>query len=393
MIPFSRSFIRLSGTLLCGLAAALLLFTSCDPSGSSASVADDEAQLSAPAPDLSSPLTFAPSVSIASAEVQTRALDPLTNGPETFQTFGVTALWKRSDVTFATNRYYLDKVTANRPDLDAEDVLWRTTPSAYWPAVGTLDFFMYAPYRPELTSIKSLNPTTGLPTMRYTPEAVDIANQLDFCLAEPVYNATAVGYGVSGVPATFRHTLTNVEFYVNYVGNVPSGYNVYLEELTIENVIGSKSIAWTESEPYYQWQADAECTNDSSYSLLRSQTHLKDEVIPSKTSNAAGAPLQNSAGRLYLLPQTIQAGARLHVVYGFYYGTLPSATLVVPFDKYIALPAGTVWPADKTVRYHVTIDVGESSEIMLSCEILPFTDAQVRTGSEQGSSTNPVIYY
>lgn len=379
--------------LLLGLAAPLCLLTSCDPADPSSALADGPDAWCAPVPGLSSPLTFAPSVSIASAEVQTRALDPLTNGPETFQTFGVTALWHPADgTTLSANRYYLDLVTANRPAED-EGTLWRTTPAAYWPAAGTLDFFMYAPYKPELTSIKSLNPTTGLPTMRYTPEAVDIANQLDFCMAQPVYDATVTQYGTDGVPATFRHTLTNVEFYVNYVGNVPSGYNVYLEELTIENVIGSKTIAWTESEPYYQWQADAECTADSSYSLLRSQTHLKDEVIPSKTSNAAGAPLQNSAGRLYLLPQTIQAGARLHVVYGFYYGTLPSATLVVPFDKYIALPAGTVWPADKTVRYHVTIDVGESSEIKLSCEILPFTDAQVRTGGEQGSSENPVIYY
>lgn len=379
--------------LLCGLAAALLLFTSCDPSGSSASVADDEAQLSAPVPDLSSPLAFAPSVSIASAEVQTRALDPLTNGPETFQTFGVTALWKRSDVTFATNRYYLDKVTANRPDLDAEDVLWRTTPSAYWPAVGTLDFFMYAPYKSSYTSIESVNPETGLPVMRYTPEMVDIANQLDFCLAEPVYNATAVGYGVSGVPATFRHTLTNVEFYVNYTGNVPNSYNVYLDELTIENVIGSKTVAWTATEPYYQWQADDGLAHDVSYTLSRDLTHLRSDVtIPSKESNAGGASLQNSAGRLYLLPQTLQSGARLHVTYGFYYGTYPNATLIVPFDKYIDLPA-TMWPADRTVRYHVTINVGESSEVKLSCQILPFADAKVLSDGSNGSDGNPVIYY
>lgn len=377
--------------LLLGLAAPLCLLTSCDPADPSSAVADGSDAWCAPAPGLSSPLTFAPSVSIASAEAQTRALDPLSGGPETFQTFGVTALWHPADgTTLSANRYYLDLVTANRP---TAGTLWYTTPAAYWPAWGTLDFFMYAPYRPELTSIKSLNPTTGLPTMRYTPEAVDIANQLDFCMAEPVYNATAVGYGVSGVPATFRHTLTNVEFYVNYVGNVPNSYNVYLDELTIENVIGSKTVAWTATEPYYQWQADDGLAHDVSYTLSRDLTHLRSDVtIPSKESNAGGAPLQNSAGRLYLLPQTLQSGARLHVTYGFYYGTYPNATLIVPFDKYIDLPA-TMWPADRTVRYHVTINVGESSEVKLSCEILPFADAKVLSDGSNGSTDNPVIYY
>lgn len=393
MIPIILKGSRSLVLLTFYLAVPTMLFTACDPAVSSSSPAADESFSSDIAPDLTFPITFASAIDIEQTGSLTRALDPQKDTPELFKTFGTSALWHRtSNSSPVTNRYYLNNVIANRPE---EGSLWRTTPLAYWPNVGTLDFFMYAPSKPEYTSIESVCTTTGLPIIRYTPEPVDLANQLDFCMAQPVYDCTAEEYGISGVPAIFRHTLTNVEFYVNYTGNIPGTYNVYLDEITLEDVIGSKIVSWTESEPYYQWQADGECSPDMSYTLLRLQSHLKDEVIPRVNSSSAGMPVQNSAGRLYLLPQTLQEGedcARLHIVYGFYHGTMPNATLIMPFDKYIDLPA-TEWPADKTVRYHVTINVGESSEINLSCEILPFTDAKVLANGSNGSSNNPNIFY
>ena len=384
---------RFLGFLPFYIVSSTMLFTACDPAVSSSVLDADEPFSLNVAPDLTFPITFSPAIGIEQTGSLTRALDPLKDTPELFKTFGASVLWHRPSISpSTTNCYYLNNVTVKRPE---DGVLWRTEPSAYWPTVGTLDFFMYAPTKSEDTSIEAVCPVTGLPVMRYTPEPVDLANQLDFCMAEPVYGCTVDDYGPSGVPATFRHTLTNVEFYVNYTGNIPSTYNVYLDEITVEDVIGSKTVTWTDSEPYFQWQADSECTTDASYTLFRLQSHLKNEVLPSVNSSPAGSPVQNSAGRLYLLPQTLQEGedcARLHVVYGFYYGTMPNATLITPFDKYIDLPT-TEWPADKTVRYHVTINVGESSEITLSCEILPFTDAQVLTDGGNGSFNNPSIYY
>ena len=320
--------------------AALITVVCCDRSGKTLSEDYD----GMPVADTLSPIAL--SVGMGPA---TRAVDPITT--LTLTDFDVMAIWNYNGS--AANRWYMKQQKVTKPS-----TVWTTTPPSYWTVTGNLSFFMYAPAATASNGITPVYSASGMPGIEYTPSTTDIANQQDLCLARPVLNSTKE---IGPVPATFHHTLTQIWFDMNYTGTPPSGYSVKVENIRLCNIIGTRTATYSTTTPYFEWSGG---TPDTDYELKLSSSHLQNVYLPLKP--AVEIPVQNSLGRLYLIPQTLDPSACIEITYSFF-DTAPEPDVrKATFTKTVSIPSPSVWPANRTIRYKVTVDVGVSSPINLS---------------------------
>ena len=190
----------------------------------------------------------------------------------------------------------------------------------------------------------------------------------DLCMARPVLNSTKE---IGSVPAVFHHTLTQIWFDMNYEGTPPSGYSVKVENIKLRNIVGTRTATYTTVPPYFEWSGG---TADTDYELKLSSSHLRDMYLALKP--APEEPIQNSMGRLYLIPQTLDPSASIEITYSFF-DTAPDPDVrKATFTKSVNIPSPSVWPANRTIRYKITVDVGVSSPVVLSgCTIDDWTES------------------
>lgn len=337
----------------------VLCIVSCGKSGLEPYV--DSSSL-VPEPDTCSPISVY-------ADVQgTRALDPIQDLTTLeSQHFDVSAVWNYN--ALPENKWYLKQQEVSKQGTD-----WVTTPMSYWTVTGNLSFFMYAPSKRQTGTTLTFNAEpTGMPSVSYTPLSRNVSRQFDLCLARPVFNKTR---GSGAVPAEFYHTLTQVWFDMNWTGSLPNAsYYVLIDQIQLKNVIGTKKVYYSENAPYYSWQPDSECTADSTFTLSRSTngelktTYQTPGIWASGTlpnlTDGVFVTVQNSAGRLYLLPQRITTSAVISVTYGFYRKVGSSNILVSSFTKEMNIPADFDWLPNKSYHFQITVDVGESSPVTM----------------------------
>lgn len=322
--------------------AALMAVVCCDRSEKAGT--EDYGKM--PVPDTLSPIAM--SVDMGPS---TRAVDPITT--LTLTDFDVMAIWNYNGS--AANRWYMKQQKVTKPS-----TVWTTTPPSYWTVTGNLSFFMYAPAATASNGISPVYAATGMPGIEYTPSTTDIANQQDLCLARPVLNATKE---IGPVPATFHHALTQVWFDMNYEGTPPGSpaYSVKVEDIRINNIIGTRTATYTTTPPYFEWSGG---TADCTYELTLAASHLRNIYLPLKP--ATEVAVQNSLGGLFLLPQTLDPSATIEITYSFFDTTPDPDVRKATFTKSVSIPSPSVWPANRTIRYKITVDVGVSSPIDLS---------------------------
>ena len=307
-----------------------------------------------PEPDTCSPL-----IVNVGLEAATRATDVLTMVNLT--DFDVSAIWNYN--ALPENKWYMKQQKVTKPSTE-----WVTTPMSYWTVTGNLSFFMYAPSASMVDGITAVYSTTGMPGIIYTPNPDNISDMPDLCMARPVLNSTKE---IGSVPAVFHHTLTQIWFDMNYEGTPPSGYSVLVENVKLRNIIGTRTATYTTVPPYFEWSGG---TADTDYELKLSSSHLRDMYLSLKP--APEEPIQNSMGRLYLIPQTLDPSACIEITYSFF-DTAPDPDVrKATFTKSVNIPSPSVWPANRTIRYKITVDVGLSSPVVLSgCTIDDWTES------------------
>ena len=307
-----------------------------------------------PEPDTCSPL-----IVNVGLEAATRATDVLTMVNLT--DFDVSAIWNYN--ALPENKWYMKQQKVTKPSTE-----WVTTPMSYWTVTGNLSFFMYAPSASMVDGITAVYSTTGMPGIIYTPNPDNISDMPDLCIARPVLNSTKE---IGSVPAVFHHTLTQIWFDMNYEGTPPSGYSVKVENIKLRNIVGTRTATYTTVPPYFEWSGG---TADTDYELKLSSSHLRDMYLSLKP--APEEPIQNSMGRLYLIPQTLDPSACIEITYSFF-DTAPDPDVrKATFTKSVNIPSPSVWPANRTIRYKITVDVGLSSPVVLSgCTIDDWTES------------------
>lgn len=275
----------------------------------------------------------------------------------------------------------------------------------YWPLDGTLSFFCYAPCRadaaaatppdPDERDIVLEAPVTdagiisrlphylpGSPLIRVSPK-LNALDQVDFLAAPPLLDRRRTD---GAFPLDFSaHRMARVEFVFNETGfvyptgTVPEGEEVAVRvtSISLKNVIGSKYLYFTETQPYRTgcaWSGDVSPADPATagagfpratYRIAGENRELKTiayynaryvNVPERNAANDNHIALQTDRGVLFLLPQRLPDDAGLEVCYAL---VEQNGLPVVQEIMTCSLPLASLdtWPEGKVVRYKITLKV------------------------------------
>lgn len=276
---------------------------------------------------------------------------------------------------------------------------------AYWPLDGSLSFFCYAPYRADAAAATPPDPDTrdivlepavtdagiisrlpdylpGSPLIRVSPK-LGAPDQVDFLAAPPLLDKRRTD---GAFPLDFsEHRMTRVEFsfnetgFVYPTGTVPEGEEVAVRvtSISLKNVIGSKYLYFTETQPYQTgcaWSGEVSPADPATVAAgfpratyqitgadkeLRTIAQFNARYVNVPERNAANdnhLAVQTDRGILFLLPQKLPDDAELEVVYALVeqHG-LPVVSEIVTCS--LPLTSLDTWPEGKVVRYKITLNV------------------------------------
>ncbi|MGN0191336.1 MAG: fimbrillin family protein [Candidatus Cryptobacteroides sp.] len=345
---------------LCSVVLALLSVVSCRK----------EHLVHNPVPDTSAPISF------STYTVSSKGLDPIDDGTLPQQFFGVFAWWVPAADTFGAghkDNLYIDNVKAIN-----DGVVWKCSPTCYWPVANNACFFAYAPYI-ESTQAEASDPTAmsftfpldsfsgdGMPRGSFT-QTDNVTRQVDFCLATPQLNLAA-SYGT--VPIKLDHALSNLKFYIRIKGTEKPGTVYKVEEMQLSGLIKSNSFSLlrnpAEGEKGFVWDNPGEsAVYDATYTLKDSgsPTHISPNSWIKYSSEEATEDNSTKIndldnGRLYLLPQTLTSNAKLKITLALYKQASNSSeytklSSLQPFT--LSLPS-MEWKPGQTVSYFLTLD-------------------------------------
>ena len=276
---------------------------------------------------------------------------------------------------------------------------------AYWPLDGTLSFFCYAPCRADAAAATPSDPDVrdivlepavtdagiisrlpdylpGSPLIRVSPK-LSALDQVDFLAAPPLLDKRRTD---GAFPLDFsEHRMTRVEFsfnetgFVYPTGTVPEGEEVAVRvtSISLKNVIGSKYLYFTETQPYQAgcaWSGEVSPADPATVAAgfpratyqitgadkeLRTIAQFNARYVNVPERNAANdnhLAVQTDRGILFLLPQKLPDDAELEVVYALVeqHG-LPVVSEIVTCS--LPLTSLDTWPEGKVVRYKITLNV------------------------------------
>lgn len=263
---------------------------------------------------------------------------------------------------------------------------WRCDPAAYWPFQTPLNFFAYAPFCENVKKkdgsaedpfvlFPAEDYVTGMPRLRYTPNT-HVTDQYDFCVAVPCLDRTAAD---GAVHLVFHHTLTRIRFYVNLKGEKEPLYDYKVTDLIIRGIEGSKILTFKDNEQRpYEWDAtDLSTPKTGEYHLTLADSELTTDTLKfvknppdEPTSVESCYTYVNSLlnGRLYLLPQTLTSDAEVEIAVSiFLKGNKEELVSMLP-PFIVSLPESTVWEAEKTVGYLMTLDIENITETTIQAQ-------------------------
>lgn len=292
--------------------------------------------------------------------------------------FGVFATLEESGEPFLEDDANLETFMDNVP-VSKQGGIWCATPKHYWPVIANkkLSFFAYAPHNgsnPEIVPDEDWSIGKKNISIQYTPPS-NPSHQVDLCVSRAVLDKEKVVDGDNTVSLEFDHTLCWVTFSANYVGKVPDGCYLRIDELNLNNIAGTNSLVYNSSSTgdFFAWNPIADdAVKDASYTMTVSGTTLggnalnrieKGEADPEYTS------FVTANGNLYLLPQKVNsAGAAvktsMKVTFSYVKNDVNN-TVIAQFYAVMDLPESE-WEVAKKVRYLFTIDVEKVSLINFS---------------------------
>ena len=248
---------------------------------------------------------------------------------------------------------------------------WQGVSDVNWPVKKGLSFFFWAPWLDPAGSMLQfpLSRSGNLPRGRFT-QAMNPAQQVDFCLAEPVFDLTED----SGlVNADFHHALTRVRFYFNITGTLSEEEAALLyrvKSLTLEGIAGSNCFTYDKAGDGFVWDQllrSNTSVRNASYVLSIANGTLVSDACPFVWDVTSQTGLEKflyvnspEQGCLFVLPQPMTHLAKLRLsVGGFTYaGGVWTETRPLK-EKVILLPEQNVWHAGETIVYTASIDVSQ----------------------------------
>ena len=329
--------------------------------------------------------------------VTTKGAGELTTATLRSSSFGLFAWWTSVGSYFSGIRdgsLYLDNMEMEYVESVIGGDRWRCSTPTYWPIGCNLTFFAYAPYMDCGGPVLELpnGDDSLLPRGTFTQKTA-VREQVDFCLAPPVYDRSSSS---GDVPVVLNHALSKVLFYLNIEGTPDEESNfVYrLESMTIDNIVGSNDFVYGNASEGFRWdnlpRTDLS-SRTASYTLTRANGELVDDALihVDNLTDETGFDRYTcvnglSDGYLYLLPQPMTGSSTVtFIIYGYSVdgGTWTHKTTLAA--KVLTLPEETVWGIGNQIAYTATLDITRWDAI------INFTATVQPWGSE---SLSPVIW-
>lgn len=301
--------------------------------------------------------------------------------------FGVFAALEESEDGFYDVSHDLLQPFMTDVPVTRKDGKWSATPPHYWPILQNkhLSFFAYAPHSSNaLISAKAgWEKDSGVSD----PKTVEItytldsnpAKHVDLCVSSTVLDRTRdADMDGESDPVNFRfcHTLASVSFSANYVGNLPEGCYLRIDELVVGKMVNTNRLVYNCGQSdYFAWDSiTPETVRDGSYVLnIGSRTLSSNQPVAKKTDSSSSEDIYTdfitSNGLIYAIPQEINPIGRTHtskIDVTFSYVKTESDAPIAQFYTSIDLPNSILEVAHK-YKYRFTLDVTTASLINISC--------------------------
>jgi hypothetical protein len=279
----------------------------------------------------------------------------------------------------------MDDVPVNKTALG-----WCSDPEFYWPLLSDkqLSFFAYAPHSSGQGIEAQAQWGAGVEenrsksvSIRYTMSS-NPAEHEDLCIAQAVVDRV-MDQNLDGVPDpvrfNFQHALASVTFAANYVGTVPAGCYLRIDELTMRNFVDVNTLIYNyEADDYFAWEEipDDAPRNGSlmlniGRSTLSSQVRIEEQVKGYKE-------FMTMNGIIYMLPQKINpmgtdvsGRTAIDVTFSYVKDDVSNA-VIAQFYTSKVLPVETeddkiVLDMARRYKFLFTLDVSKASLVNVSC--------------------------
>lgn len=284
--------------------------------------------------------------------------------------------------------------------IQKEGTIWRATPAHYWPNLDdkSLSFFAYAPHNASghQNNIVPQHDWSNMnvPFKIFCSPKSNPAEQVDLCVANAVFDRNKSHVDLFGQPLpvefTFTHTLSWISFAANYVGTVPDGCYLRIDELVLYNVVESNTLQYVKtnsvtSSVNYEWRwdnIDINAPKVGYYTLSIGGNTLSSQGATGQrlpqvplSGEATYYEFVNANGFIYAVPQEINPqGATTKTMMNITFSFVMddnSADIVAQFYSNIELPTSTPqkpnkWEPARKIKYLFTIDVTTASLIEIS---------------------------
>ena len=264
---------------------------------------------------------------------------------------------------------------------------WTAVPvHYYWPVLEdkTLSFFAYAPHSEGIGIVAKAGWAEGSGVsdkktveLTYSLDS-NPAKHIDLCVASAVLDRVrdADGDGISDpVAFDFQHTLATVSFAANYIGTVPSGCYLRIDELTVGKFVNSNTLVYNSgSSDFFAWDPiSSDDERDGTYALsigsLTLDSNQRLNMKSSEPDKVVYTEFVTLDGIIYVLPQDVNpAGtdepSKIDVT--FSYVKEDGNAVIAQFYTSIDLPA-TTFQVAKKYMYQFTLDLTTASLISISC--------------------------
>lgn len=311
---------------------------------------------------------------------------------ENMTSFGVFATLEEDGKSFTDVEATLDPFMDNVPVTKSGSV-WSANPKHYWPLLANkkLSFFAYAPHN---ASSPEIDPVADWDNKNVKIDYKVHSNplsQVDLCVAKAVLDKDSHLDMDKPVELEFSHTLTWVTFAANYVGDVPNGCFLRIEELELRNVLDENVLVHSHAtgEDFFSWSDFPDgAQKDGKYLLSLNNASLGNMEIVKKDPSAASpeyTDFVSTKGYLYLLPQQVNSpedGVRteMKVTFAFVKND-ENRTVIAQFYTTKELPESE-WNVASKVKYCFTIDVNNVSLI----NIAPIAKKWIEDWVESGNT-------
>jgi hypothetical protein len=311
---------------------------------------------------------------------------------ENMTSFGIFATLEEDGKSFTDAEATLDPFMDNVP-VTKNGSVWSANPKHYWPLLANkkLSFFAYAPHN---ASSPEIDPAADWDNKNVKIDYKVHSNplsQVDLCVAKAVLDKDSHLDMDKPVELEFSHTLTWVTFAANYIGNVPEGCFLRIEELELQNVLDENVLVHSHAtgEDFFSWSDFPDgAQKDGKYLLSLNNASLGNMEIVKKDPSAASpeyTDFVSTKGYLYLLPQQVNSPedvvrSEVKVTFAFVKND-ENRTVIAQFYTTKELPESE-WNVASKVKYCFTIDVNNVSLI----NIAPIAKKWIEDWAESGNT-------